>query len=174
MKGAGPGSEALREDASSGPLKLNGRRSIEKIFQEVNTPSLRVSLLAQAHRDHDRSRAAWTDPSNSSAHRAHAAPSSTLGATGDSIPSASAWSLCRTSVWRWEIDLERVWDGASLCDWIFQANGRLIPQQLKDMVDALNSIFLPQRNLCSLGRNKIIRPTEFFARADRVSDDQHH
>lgn len=62
-------------------------------------------------------------------------------------------------VWRYELDLERVWDSASLLDWIFQVNGHSFHLQwpsnvMQDLMDALDDIFYPQTNLCSHGSNK--------------------
>ena len=70
-------------------------------------------------------------------------------------------------IWRYEIDLERIHDSASLLDWIFQVHGHSFHLQwpsdvMHDLLDALNAIFHPQANLCSFGIGKQIKPTVFL------------
>ncbi len=64
-------------------------------------------------------------------------------------------------VWRYEIDLERVRDSASLLDWIFQIAGKswATPKVTRDLLRALDDIFEPQANLCSVGMGKKISPS---------------
>jgi hypothetical protein len=64
-----------------------------------------------------------------------------------------------SGIWRYEVDLERIHDSASLVDWIFQVHGHSFHLQwpsdvMQDLLDALNAIFRPQANLCSAGRDK--------------------
>ena len=51
----------------------------------------------------------------------------------------------------YEIDLERVRDSAGLLDWIFQIHTKswTTARVTKDLLNALDSIFHPQANLCS-------------------------
>jgi len=51
----------------------------------------------------------------------------------------------------YEIDLENVRDSAAMLDWIFQIRGKrwATSKVLRDLINALNAIFAPQRNLCS-------------------------
>jgi len=69
--------------------------------------------------------------------------------------------------WRYEVDLERINDSASLLDWIFQVNGHHFYEQwpsdvMQDLLDALDAIFRPQANLCSWGQSKRIKPSQFL------------
>jgi excisionase family DNA binding protein len=62
-------------------------------------------------------------------------------------------------IWRYEVDLERVYDSASLLDYIFQVHGHSFHLQwpsdvMQDLLDALDEIFQPQSNLCSVGMDK--------------------
>ncbi len=67
-------------------------------------------------------------------------------------------------IWRYEIDLERVWDSASLLDWLFQIRGKrwATPTVLADLLNAIQDIFHPQHNLCSVGQHKRL-PVGFLA-----------
>ncbi len=67
-------------------------------------------------------------------------------------------------VWRYELDLERNHDSASILDFIFQVRqkGWATPTVLADLLNAIQDIFHPQPNLCSCGRNKQVS-AEFAA-----------
>jgi len=69
--------------------------------------------------------------------------------------------------WQYEIDLERCATGSQLCDWIFQVLGRWPAQDMLDMLEALNTLLRPQKNLCSHGQNKRIPDVKKFF-ADRM------
>jgi hypothetical protein len=70
----------------------------------------------------------------------------------------------------YEIDLERVRDSAALLDWIFQIQKKLwaSARVVKDLLNAFDSIFDPQANLCSgacgagSGGRVIKNPGEFL------------
>ena len=51
----------------------------------------------------------------------------------------------------YEVDLERVRDSAALLDWIYQINSKTwaTARVTKDLLNALEDVFHPQRNLCS-------------------------
>jgi len=63
---------------------------------------------------------------------------------------------------RYEIDLETIDSSAAMLDWIFQLQARLSPQEMVDLLSALNDIFRPQENLCSGGADMRINPTKFL------------
>jgi len=71
---------------------------------------------------------------------------------------------------RYEIDLERVRDSAAMLDWIFQIQGKTwaSARVTKDLLNAFDSIFNPQANLCSgacgsgRGGMTISKPSEFL------------
>jgi hypothetical protein len=52
---------------------------------------------------------------------------------------------------KYEIDLERIHDSAAMLDWIFQIQGKTwaSARVTKDLLNAFDSIFNPQANLCS-------------------------
>lgn len=58
----------------------------------------------------------------------------------------------------YEIDLERINSCAEMLDWIFQLNHKNDDLHgvdvAKDLVEAFDDIFRPQRNCCSWGREK--------------------
>ena len=67
-------------------------------------------------------------------------------------------------IWRYELDLQRNHDSASILDFIFQVRqkGWATPTVLADLLNAVEDIFRPQQNLCSWGHNKQIEPTPFL------------
>ena len=68
------------------------------------------------------------------------------------------WLPERPDYWSYYIDLERVWNSASLLDWIFQVHGHDFGQcstsVMEDLLDALHAIFDPQAHLCSAAMDK--------------------
>jgi hypothetical protein len=64
----------------------------------------------------------------------------------------------------YEIDLERIRDSAEMLDWIFQIFKKTwaTPDIIYDVLNAFESIFEPQANLSSFGRNKEINPKLFI------------
>ncbi len=67
--------------------------------------------------------------------------------------------------WRYELDLEKNHDAASVLDFIFQFYGKgwATPVLMADLLEAIYDIFDPQDNLCSCGRNRCISPGRFWA-----------
>lgn len=68
-------------------------------------------------------------------------------------------------IWRYELDLQRNHDAASILDFIFQFHAKAWAdsQTMKDLLDALYAIFDPQANLCACGVNRSIGPNKFLA-----------
>ncbi|MHB8501414.1 MAG: hypothetical protein ACYDHE_10785 [Candidatus Acidiferrales bacterium] len=67
---------------------------------------------------------------------------------------------------QYEIDIERIHRSSKMLDWIFQVNGKTwaTARVMKDLLNAFDSIFHPQRNLCSGGGDKIISNANAFIR----------
>jgi hypothetical protein len=66
---------------------------------------------------------------------------------------------------RYEIDLEQIRQSSRVLDWIFQVAGKTwaTARVTRDLLNAFDSIFHPQRNLCSGGANKVIaNPSAFL------------
>ena len=64
----------------------------------------------------------------------------------------------------YEIDLETIRDSAEMLDWIFQLEHKTwaTERDLADLLSALDDIFNPQANLCSVGKSKTIEPMKFL------------
>ena len=68
------------------------------------------------------------------------------------------WTLVHTGEGKgYEIDLEKMNTTGQMLDWIFQMSKKawVTRQDIGDLVKALDDIFDPQRNLCSLATNSI-------------------
>ena len=68
---------------------------------------------------------------------------------------------------KYELDLETIRHSAAMLDWIFQVGGKswASARVTKDLLNAFDSIFHPQQNLCSGGGDKVIsNPTAFLRR----------
>lgn len=66
----------------------------------------------------------------------------------------------------YEIDVEAIRQSSGMLDWIFQIGGKTwaTARVTKDLINAFDSVFHPQHNLCSGGSNKIIQNPRAFLR----------
>jgi hypothetical protein len=64
----------------------------------------------------------------------------------------------------YEIDIEAIRRSSQLLDWVFQVGGKTwaTARVTKDLINAFDSIFHPQQNLCSGGGDKIIQNPKAF------------
>ena len=67
---------------------------------------------------------------------------------------------------RYEVDLETIRHSAGMLDWVFQISkkGWATRAVTKDLLNALDSIFHPQENLCSGHGHKVIADPKAFLR----------
>jgi hypothetical protein len=65
---------------------------------------------------------------------------------------------------RYEIDIEEIRQSSGMLDWIFQVGGKTwaTARVTKDLINAFDSIFHPQQNLCSGGGDKVIQNPKAF------------
>jgi hypothetical protein len=65
---------------------------------------------------------------------------------------------------RYEIDIEEIRQSSGMLDWIFQVGGKTwaTARVTKDLINAFDSIFHPQQNLCSGGDDKVIQNPKAF------------
>lgn len=59
----------------------------------------------------------------------------------------------KTGKWNYSVDLERCCSSVAMLDWIFQVNKKrwCTPKIMHDLITALEDIFDPQANICTLG-----------------------
>jgi hypothetical protein len=64
----------------------------------------------------------------------------------------------------YEIDIEAIRRSSQLLDWIYQVGGKTwaTARVTKDLINAFDSIFHPQQNLCSGGGDKVIQNPKAF------------